>query len=64
MSERVFPGCGVLKIKRCCYFPEKRPRVWWWKIVEEPRGRIFADGFSTKAEARRYLDGVRAALAA
>jgi hypothetical protein len=43
-----------LTIKRHCYYPHNRPRVWWWKIVGKA-GEIVADGFSSKAEAREWL---------
>jgi hypothetical protein len=40
-------------IKRHCYFPRNRPRVWWWKLLSEA-SEIIADGFSSKQEARDW----------
>lgn len=43
-----------MKIIRHCYSTDKRPRIWWWKIVNT-HGDIIADGFSSKAEAKQWL---------
>jgi hypothetical protein len=48
-------GVSQHLIKRHCYFPHNKPRVWWWKVVDETAA-IVADGFSSKAEAGKWLE--------
>ena len=45
----------TLAIRKTCYFPKKRPRVWWWKVVDAA-GEIVADGFSSKREAAVWME--------
>lgn len=44
----------MIQIKRYCYFPKNKPRVWWWKILNYC-GDIIADGFSSRKEAEEWL---------